>query len=279
MKRKLGVTVIEQLCESKTGDPAQNEDCIVVTDRYLAVIDGATGKTNKKFQGQTGGRIAAQFLAQYLQSQTIPKQLDGHAVVARMQEALCAYAKEHGLEEQGIHLCASAVLYDSEKRQIWSVGDCQFMINDQLFTFPKKVDQVLSQTRAAAIHMLLCAGYTQEQLQGEDLARNMILDALQMQQYLENQPGPYGYSVFSGKGKVSQVVIVDVPAGSQVVLASDGYPMLYQSLAESEAKLKELLLTDPLCYQKMQSTKGVMSGQYSFDDRSYIRFKVCEKEI
>jgi len=58
---------------------------------------------------------------------------------------------------------------------------------------------------------------------------------------------------------MDQVKTIPVSWGSEVVMATDGYPFLRGTLAASEKAL---------------ATKGLMEGNQSFDDRAYIRFKV-----
>lgn len=60
----------------------------------------------------------------------------------------------------------------------------------------------------------------------------------------------------------------------EIVLASDGYPFLKPTLAESEAALEHLIARDPQCIHDFIATKGLEEGNKSFDDRTYIRFKV-----
>ena len=60
----------------------------------------------------------------------------------------------------------------------------------------------------------------------------------------------------------------------EVVLASDGYPFLCPTLQESEQKLQWQRKNDPLNIGQFKATKAFVEGNNSFDDRSYIRFKV-----
>ena len=60
----------------------------------------------------------------------------------------------------------------------------------------------------------------------------------------------------------------------EIALASDGYPFLCPTLAESEARLDEQRRNDPLNIGDFKATKGFTPGFNSFDDRSYIRFTV-----
>ena len=122
--------------------------------------------------------------------------------------------------------------------------------------------------------MLLRSGLKEDDLKKDDRSRSLILDELKLQQNLENVDDEYGYSVFSSQGNVKNVYVTDVPPGSEVVLASDGYPELFGTLEESEARLNELIRVDPLCYKFYKSTKGLMENCTHFDDRTYIRFRV-----
>ena len=269
-----GIPIIEQLCSSKTSNPDDNEDMLVVTGEYIAIIDGATSKTQKRFEGKTGGRIAAELIAHFISDGQLDTFIDGKTAIYRLQAVLSEFANKYNLEEQGIHLCASTVIYSVAKRQIWAVGDCQFILNGKRHTFYKKVDEVLSEARALAIHMLLQSGYTEEDLQRDDTARELIMGQLRLQQNLENRDDEFGYSVLSSHGTAKAVSITDVPPGSEIILASDGYPELFTTLAESETRLNELIRLDPLCYKIFKSTKGLTEGCTHFDDRTYIRFRI-----
>ncbi len=93
---------------------------------------------------------------------------------------------------------------------------------------------------------------------------------------LRNTVGPYGFAAIDGRPVPAALVVVhDVPGGvEELVLASDGYPEIRPTLAETEARLAELLAEDPHCMGALRGTKGVMAGQLSFDDRSYLRLRL-----
>ena len=60
-----------------------------------------------------------------------------------------------------------------------------------------------------------------------------------------------------------------------IVLASDGYPFLCPTLAESEARLAEQREKDPLNIgPAFMATKAFIPGNNSFDDRAFISFTV-----
>jgi glycerophosphoryl diester phosphodiesterase len=60
----------------------------------------------------------------------------------------------------------------------------------------------------------------------------------------------------------------------EIVLATDGYPFLCKTLAESEDRLNRQREEDPLNIGEFQATKAFHPDNKSFDDRTYIRFQV-----
>ena len=71
---------------------------------------------------------------------------------------------------------------------------------------------------------------------------------------------------------MNQVIVVPIEA-DEIILASDGYPNLFDTLKESEFFLKKVINEDPMLIRLFKSTKGVQKGQDSFDDRAYVRVK------
>ena len=98
---------------------------------------------------------------------------------------------------------------------------------------------------------------------------------IEKQLWFENGPGMFGYPVLNGLNFAEEMIKVwTVPSGAEVVLASDGYPQLYRTLEESEAKLREIIAEDPMCLGVSggkTGVKGIMEGMESYDDRAYVR--------
>lgn len=108
-----------------------------------------------------------------------------------------------------------------------------------------------------------------------DPARAMIMPFLRLQSQFANVRGPYGYFVFDGfTDSAYPIRTVTVRPGDEVVLASDGFPLLKPTLADSEAALQRLKIKDPALVSEYRSTKGFTPGYDSFDDRTYLRFVV-----
>lgn len=169
-----------------------------------------------------------------------------------------------------MRMTASAIVYSRYLRQIWMVGDCQCMVNGVAYDNPKPHEKETAGERAAIIRTAIDNGVSIEELMTDDIGRKAILPKLKEACLLQNILFPVidGFDIPTDKVKV-----VDINEGpTEIVLASDGYPILMESLEKSEKELKRLIKHDPLCIKENVATKGLAYGQSSFDDRSYIRF-------
>ncbi len=63
-----------------------------------------------------------------------------------------------------------------------------------------------------------------------------------------------------------------------IILASDGYPLLKNSLEASEQALHHILENDPLLFRLYKATKGVQDGHVSYDDRAYIKLRLLDEQ-
>lgn len=266
------IEIIEQKSISKTGIEANNEDGIFVSDNYVAVIDGATSKDSNLYEGRTGGQVVRDIIISTL------KKLDGNETSAYGVRIIQNEIEKQFPAAEFFHACASAVIFNVRKRCIWMVGDCQACVNGKKYTNNKIIDDINSRTRAMVLEAFIMDGNPESEILKNDVGREMIMPFLKLQRKFENKPGYFGYPVFNNVGMPdeilhSKIVNIDVPENSEIVLASDGYPELKPTLKESEEKLSNIIATDPLCYKRYFSTKGLKKGNVSFDDRTYIRFK------
>lgn len=172
-------------------------------------------------------------------------------------------------------LTASTVIYSRHRNEIWMIGDCLCRFNGKTYEHSKLVDHLLSEIRADILGYLINKGHSIGELQERDLAREWLFPCLKDQCSFQNatDAGPYGYTVLDGFPlPASGIRVIPLPENvRELVLASDGYPYLEDTLEESERRLSELLSCDPLCCRLFKSTKGLQTGNLSFDDRSYLR--------
>jgi glycerophosphoryl diester phosphodiesterase len=263
--------IIEQTVVPK--NPAKkSEDGIVVTDDFIAVIDGSTSKTDRRYSFfSSNGRYAMQLIARYVKR--APKDCSCHQFclgVTRMvakhyPKSLLPRLTEHPEER----LTASCVVFSRLRREVWMIGDCQCLIGGEYYDNPKPYEQELAERRAALIRE---SGVEPETFLTNDTARAAIIPRMLETMQQQNKT----YAVIDGfpipESKV-RVLTLDFQPW-EIVLASDGYPFLEPTLEASEARLAHQRNVDPLNIGAFKATKAFVKGNNSFDDRAYIRFKV-----
>ena len=277
--------------------PEACEDGMVVTDDFIAVIDGSTSKTPKHLNpDMKNGRYAMMLISEYIQ-----EELKADASVDDFCQGVTAYIYNKVYEKLGVEdrlkehpeerLTASAILYSRTRNEVWMVGDCQAIIDRKLYENGKPYEQEIARKRVELIEQGLSPAEARKQI--EPLLIKAMLSG-QNQTYTVID----GFPIYREGVKVASVsdsssVQDSVPASdsvpcsdsvsasgtisvssSEIVLASDGYPFLKPTLAASEAALAEQIANDPQNIHSFIATKGIVEGNKSFDDRTYIRFSV-----
>ncbi len=273
------MNIIEQYTESKsTTISSSSEDALVVTASYAAVIDGATPKTSFLYPGgETPGHLAARLLSDAVRS--LPADLDAEACVERLTRAL-----HQDYVSPSDRPIASMVLYSMSRHEVWMIGDCLFGYFDGAGTFrtvtnTKLIDRVLSEWRRDIILSYLSRGcMTAEEIAANDPGRRIIQPIITHQVRYQNArtSNRFNYTMLDGEPIPSHFIKV-FPLSAEVhqlVLATDGYPILMPSLEESERELHRLLQEDPLCIGPLLGTKGVRPGNRSYDDRTYLKLEL-----
>ena len=279
--------------------PEACEDGMVVTDDFIAVIDGSTSKTPKHLNpDMKNGRYAMMLISEY-----IWEELKADASVDDFCQGVTAYIYNKVYEKLGVEerlkehpeerLTASAILYSRTRNEVWMVGDCQAIIDGKLYENGKPYEQEIARKRVELIEQGLSPAEARKQI--EPLLIKAMLSG-QNQTYTVID----GFPIYREGVKVVSVsdscsVQDSVPASdsvhcsdsvsasgtisvssSEIVLASDGYPFLKPTLAASEAALAEQIANDPHNIRSFVATKGIVEGNKSFDDRTYIRFVYCQ---
>ena len=279
--------------------PEACEDGMVVTDDFIAVIDGSTSKTPKHLNpDMKNGRYAMMLISEYIR-----EELKADASVDDFCQGVTAYIYNKVYEKLGVEerlqehpeerLTASAILYSRTRNEVWMVGDCQAIIDGKLYENGKPYEQEIARKRVELIEQGLSPAEARKQIEP------LLIEAM-----LSGQNQTYtvidGFPIYREGVKVVSVsdsssVQDSVPASdsvpcsdsasasgtipsssSEIVLASDGYPFLKPTLAASEAALAEQIANDPQNIHSFIATKGIVEGNKSFDDRTYIRFVYCQ---
>lgn len=275
------------------------EDGMVVTDDFFAVIDGSTSKTPKHLNpDMKNGRYAMMLISEYIR-----EELKADASVDDFCQGVTAYIYNKVYEKLGVEerlkehpeerLTASAILYSRIRNEVWMVGDCQAIIAGKLYENGKPYEEKIARKRVELIEQGLSPAEARKQIEP------LLIEAM-----LSGQNQTYtvidGFPIYREGVKVVSVsdsssVQDSVPASdsvpcsdsvsasgtipsssSEIVLASDGYPFLKPTLAASETALAEQIANDPQNIHSFIATKGIVEGNKSFDDRTYIRFVYCQ---
>ena len=279
--------------------PEACEDGMVVTDDFIAVIDGSTSKTPKHLNpDMKNGRYAMMLISEYIR-----EELKADASVDDFCQGVTTYIYNKVYEKLGVEerlmehpeerLTASAILYSRTRNEVWMVGDCQAIIAGKLYENGKPYEEKIARKRVELIAQGLSPAEARKQIEP------LLIEAM-----LSGQNQTYtvidGFPIYREGVKVVSVsdsssVQDSVPASdsvpcsdsasasdtipsssSEIVLASDGYPFLEPTLAASEAALAEQIANDPQNIRSFIATKGIVEGNKSFDDRTYIRFVYCQ---
>lgn len=279
--------------------PEACEDGMVVTDDFIAVIDGSTSKTPKHLNpDMKNGKYAMMLISEYIR-----EELKADASVDDFCQGVTAYIYNKVYEKLGVEerlkehpeerLTASAILYSRTRNEVWMVGDCQAIIDGKLYENGKPYEQEIARKRVELIEQGLSPAEARKQI--EPLLIKAMLSG-QNQTYTVIDGFPIyreGVKVVSVSDSCSvqdtDPVSDSVPcsdsvsasgtisvSSSEIVLASDGYPFLKPTLAASEAALAEQIANDPQNIRSFIATKGIVEGNKSFDDRTYIRFVYCQ---
>ena len=275
--------VIEQSVIAK--NPKKKcEDGIVVTNDYIAVIDGSTSKTERRFSlFRSNGRYCMQLVSHYI------RHAKGNLTCTQfcngVTRAVARHYSKRDWPRLAAHpeerLTASAIVYSRLNREIWMIGDCHCLITSlsvadgkptaepQYYDNPKPYEQELAERRAEIINQ---SREPHESFLLHDTAREAIIPRMLETMQQQNKT----YAVIDGYPIPQQcvrVITLDFQPW-EVVLASDGYPFLEPTLQASEERLEWQRQNDPLNIGQFKATKAFSAGFNSFDDRSYIRFRV-----
>lgn len=274
--------VVEECFLKGKKSPSSNEDGIIITSDFAAIIDGATAKSDFEMNGKKTGRLAMELALEAIRK--FPKDIDAKEAISRITNEIYNFYVEHHLLDElkaqpGKRFTANGVIYSYARNEVWQVGDCQCIIGNLYSSNEKEIDGIMANARSAFNEVALANGMaTMQSLAEHDLGRDFIAPFLSRQAILQNNPDKnqrYAFPVFDGfPVNMEQVNIFPVGKVKEIILSSDGYPRLFSTLKESECYLMNILKNDPLCMRQYKSTKGIKNGNCSFDDRAYLRISL-----
>ena len=301
-------TLNMKIIESKIVGKKSQESCedgMVITDDFIAVIDGSTSKTPKHLNpDMKNGRYAMMLISEYIR-----EELKADASVDEFCQGVTAYIYNKVYEKLGVEerlkehpeerLTASAILYSRTRNEVWMVGDCQAIIAGKLYENGKPYEEKIARKRVELIEQGLSPAEARKQIEpllikamlsGQNQTYTVIdgfpiyregvkvvsvSDFCSVQNSVSSSDSCSVQDTVSCSDSVSASDTIP-SSSSEIVLASDGYPFLKPTLAASEAALAEQIANDPQNIHSFIATKGIVEGNKSFDDRTYIRFVYCQ---
>lgn len=267
-----GFSVLESLCATPKGDDEKNEDRLVITDDFVAVIDGATSSVT--INGVSGGVLAAQAVADVLadlpKDSTARRFLD--AASQKVAERIGAWP-----DRTKARPSASVVVWSRAREEIWRVGDCHFRLDQAEYSGEKNIDRIAYAFRRAVLRGRVAFGLS-------DDARELLVPTLkqpfmplvEVQHAFANVdcPDPLAYGIVDGRFVPDRFLEV-FPAdfATDIILCSDGFPEAFPTLAEGLQALAALKRDDPLMVLASCGSRPFPPAQPYYDDTTYVRIK------
>lgn len=213
----LDFTTIEQFSEGK--NPPKNEDFVGFNDTTIVLSDGATDKSGQRFNGRSGGELAAELVV----TTCLQSNHSGEALITDITSALRSLYEQinpAALTDSSYRFAATVVVakLSDEDLIITQVGDSSFRINGtDTYVNTKHVDTLTANARKQYIELT------------NDIAgsRDFILPLLKAQHvYQNNADSPLGYGVIDGSPvptRFIQTFTFKKSEVSSLELVSDGY--------------------------------------------------------
>lgn len=272
--------IIERFALSKHGHDFDCEDKIVLSRSHAAIIDGATARTSVKYNGLTTGRMAAALVSEVIESLQVDATLQ--TILTLLKDHFRAFYARNSIQlsDYSALLTASAAIYSDYYRQIWLIGDCKCRVGNVVYDNPNGIDDITSSLRCFINQSLILKGRNPESISEKDPGAQFILPLLKEQFVFQNsfqtRLGSYRYAAIDGRDvPIDLVKTIELDSEvHEIIMSSDGYPILESTLCESEQQLAMCLRNDPLCIYENKSVKCIKSGLVSYDDRAYIRLKI-----
>ena len=168
------------------------------------------------------------------------------------------------------------LIFSHHRRELWRIGDSGFAIDGDVDLPDKPIDQLAYGLRAAYLHALIAGGADPDELGDDDPGFELLKPVYVAQRHLTNQTMPYGYGALDGS-TVPEPYIECIPVpddARRLVLVTDGYPFILDTLQATENALAELMTRDPLGITDWPRSLGIGPLIDAFDDRAWIELEL-----
>ncbi len=256
------------------------EDTYFISEDFVAVIDGVTSKSDFTYDGKTTGKLASEIIKEVLEK--ADKNVYVNELIKIINHEFFKFYNTvefpYSKTEKGLQ--AVCAIYSEFYHEIWLIGDCQVVVDGKIYMNPKKSDVILAEFRSLVLKTLKksAGGKTGKgQIEAAQIAREVIEPWILKSTLFANNPdSDYGYAIVNGRNiPKSLIKVIKLSEDThEIIITSDGYPEIKEDLKSTEEYLNKILIEDKDCETLYLSTKGLVEGQRSFDDRTYIRFLI-----
>ncbi|WP_237152474.1 hypothetical protein [Oryzibacter oryziterrae] len=273
MSHSAAFTVVESLCASGKGSEDKKEDRLVVTDDFVAVVDGAT--SSGPINGKAGGIVAAECVVEALLA--LPADATARAFVDAATARLAA--RMHPWPDETImRPSAAVVVWNRARQEVWRIGDCHYRIDQRDYAGEKEIDKVSYAFRCAVVKARIALGVsTVEAERRIPTLQQPFMPLVSLQHAFLNKDiaDPLAYGAICGTPVPDRFIEVTSTAGAgEFVLCSDGFLSPAATLADGLADLARIRDADPLMVTLTQGSRPFADGADYFDDTTYVRVKV-----
>ena len=258
-------TILEQFScgKAKTG---YSEDRVVASNHHFGILDGSRGPV------YAGADVITAMLDEaraYMES--MPAEISFFALIEALSEMARKHKQIAGFDNLrtsgGFVFC----LYSDHFGEIWRIGDCKFRNRGTENSVFWNSEEICAKARALKIDALLLEGLEPEAIMARDDYDHLIDDLLVHEaSFLNRENHPFSFGAINGQ-TVPKVYHERFPAkAGRLIITSDGYPRVLDSLDACETELSRLLVIDPLCIAENLQCKGLGPDRHSYDDRALI---------
>lgn len=277
------VKVMDNFLKSRTKNELECENGIFEGNRFFAVVDGFTFDSSFSIDGKTTGQVAVEtFLSALKSLDVFTHSLSFQDISYRINKEF-KYANKHylkGIKDKKI--VASASIWDSQQDILYIVGETRALLlerhskKEERLENYHRIRKILSNKRAHFnLRLIEDSKVTEEDLLERDLGLEQISNEVKKQiDYINNIDHKYAFFAFDGNEiPENKIIVKSTEKYTDVILATDGYPKLFNSLKQTESYLGEVLKSDPLLIKRHRSIKGLQKNNQSYDDRGYLYLK------
>ena len=243
-----------------------SEDRVITSENHFGVLDGSRGPEDL---GKETISAILDSAVEYLVS--LPATARFEDVASELDTITSWHKKEAGVidfkRSGGFVFC----LYSNHFNEIWRVGDCKFRNGERVYSNMFKAEEICAAARSLILKSKLNGGLTPQDIMNSVDYHHSIDDLLLHEvSFLNVANDPLGIGAVVGDGIPPVFQERAEARPGRLVITTDGYPKVFDTLEETEAELEALLIEDPLCIGANQQCKGLAPGLVSFDDRSFV---------